>query len=101
MITRRGFLYLLAVAPIVAATSKTKPIHIETIWKPHPAQLKFFNESELPMHLYGVPYHQSNGSSGEWLGISRTSEQTIELQKLINVLENDKLQSLCYQIRTS
>ena len=45
----------------------------KTIFIPHPKQVEFF-ESNLPIHLWGIPYHQSNASSGSWLGFTRAFE---------------------------
>lgn len=45
----------------------------KTIFLPTDAQVIFFNRKDYPA-LYGVPYHQSNASSGTWLGITRSVE---------------------------
>ena len=45
----------------------------KTIFIPHPKQVEFF-ESNLPVHLWCIPYHQSNTSSGSWLGFTRAFE---------------------------
>lgn len=36
-----------------------------------PGEKKIFLPSELPLHLYGIPYHHSDYPIGEWLGLFR------------------------------
>jgi hypothetical protein len=57
---RRIFLRALLAAP-VAAICVPKIVPSVQAWKPHKAQLDFM----------GVPYHQSNASTGTWMGITR------------------------------
>ena len=51
-----------------------KPIPIPTS---HNAWWVYYNGDgcefgRIPVELRGIPYHESNASSGEWLGIRRT-----------------------------
>ena len=36
-----------------------------------PGEKKIFVPEVLPIDLYGIPYHESNDSSGIWLGVVR------------------------------
>lgn len=38
-------------------------------WNPHPKQVEFLNRPDAS--LFGVPYHHSNASTGQWLGFAR------------------------------
>lgn len=72
-INRRSFI----ISSLVGLVGSQIPIEIPSNppffnYVPHPAQLKFFSQPDIPMMLYGVPYHQSTGTTGEWLGIKRS-----------------------------
>ena len=48
---------------------------------------------ELPLSLYGIPYHEYNASCGEWLGINRNEiyYSSIKLlRELIIDMNNNK-----------
>lgn len=79
---RRQLLKLLALGVGGLQLDVDLPLYVpvKTIFIPHPKQVEFF-ESNLPPALWGIPYHQTNASSGQWLGFSRAFE-------LINL--NDK-----------
>lgn len=48
------------------------PFNPESFFIPHPLQSQLFNAPiDVPFWLHGIPYHQSNGTTGEWLGIKR------------------------------
>lgn len=42
------------------------------------------------LSLYGVPYHVSDVSTGQWLGINRIGYINKEVTEMIQLLENDK-----------
>lgn len=54
------------------------------IYVPHPAQIEFFNRPDYATFL-GVPYHMSNGSTGTWLGLQR-STTPLDWKKLLDRL---------------
>lgn len=90
---RRNFLRLLVTGVVGSHINVDQLLSnseaLSGLWKPHPAQLKFLN-SPIPTALWGVPYHQSNASSGQWLGIHRGLPVYEEIGKLIKLLEEDK-----------
>jgi len=53
IITRRKFLASLVLVPFI---DWNKPIRFKL---------------EIDPYLFGIPYHQSNGTTSEWLGFSR------------------------------
>lgn len=93
---RRSFFHLLIASGIVPFIPKPKFAwnKINPLWNPHPKQIEFLNQT-VPVSLYGIPYHCSNASSGQWLGFNRTEamiskEAHQEIVKLIQILEKDK-----------
>lgn len=74
MITRRNFIKTLALVPFI---DWDKPVRFRLHSEP------------LPHHWYGIPYHQSDGTIGAWLGQSR-GNATKEIVKLIQLIEADK-----------
>lgn len=70
---RRDFLKFLLSTPIAATIDVEKLLWVpeKTIFIPSDAQIAFFNRNKYPA-LWGIPYHESNGTTGSWLGIDRT-----------------------------
>lgn len=54
---------------------------------------KLFIPTTKPISLYGIPYHVSNCSGGQWLGINRQSspETTKAIIEMVKLLQADKL----------
>lgn len=61
--TRRDLLKLLLSSAIAEAVDVEK-----LLWTPKPIIVA----PELPLSLYGIPYHQSNAFIGTWMGIERS-----------------------------
>lgn len=83
---RRLFLTTLFVTPVVAAIKPPIPwVHkpsskeIQAIWQLQEAMNHYNNQVNealfsnigIPPSLMGIPYHQSDGTTGTWLGIER------------------------------
>jgi hypothetical protein len=93
---RRSFINALLAVPLAAvmpkpkfAWDKTRVDFFASNWKPHPKQLEFLAKAE-DLYFAGIPYHQYNASTGEWLGIKRSQEVINELANLVNHLENNR-----------
>ena len=74
-ITRRKFFFfgLAAGIGLLLPDSKINPFEYPWIYKPTQKQIDFFNTPpNVPMSLYGIPYHQSNVDTGTWLGFDRS-----------------------------
>lgn len=66
-LNRRTFLTTLIVAPFI----KIKNPKPTNIFLPTELQRRFL-ESDVPLSLYGIPYHSTvMNTTGQWLGISR------------------------------
>ena len=61
---RRDFLRYLLATPIAAEFDIEKLLWVK--------EKTIFVSSVLPVSLYGIPYHQTNGSIGTWLGFERS-----------------------------
>jgi hypothetical protein len=68
---RRNFFKILAAGTVGATLDIESLLIPKTLFKPHPAQIAFFN-APFEAGLFGIPYHQTNASMGTWLGIKRT-----------------------------
>lgn len=64
---RRAFLMTIAATLIPKVIRVSTPLLLN--YQPTPAQVKFFNQRDNVVSLYGIPYHQSNAGIGQWLGI--------------------------------
>lgn len=65
MINRRTFIMSLLGISIVP---KSLPLNVREIYN----QMQSPLDNVVPEWIYGIPYHQSNGPTGTWLGISRS-----------------------------
>lgn len=80
MITRRNFIKTLALVPFID-------------WG---KSVRFKLHSEpLPHHWYGIPYHQSDGTIGAWLGMPRGNSIHKEVAELVSIMEKDKNNARC------
>lgn len=69
---RRDFLRRLLSAGVVAVADPEK-----LLWMPGEKVHFFITRPDVPLSLYGVPYHQSNAFTGQWLGIMRQTVNKI------------------------
>ncbi len=81
---RRNFLQLLGLGAAGLVLDPEKLLWI-------PGQKTIFLPAIKPVSLYGIPYHQSNLSTGTWLGFSRSNIIKEELKELIVKLEYNKI----------
>lgn len=66
MITRRNLFKILLITPFVDNVVKEIPLTRDwTIFSGH------VFDNEVDVSLFGIPYHQSNTSTGQWLGFER------------------------------
>jgi len=72
---RRTFLTLLSCLPLIFKSKTTENPYIPSSYRPPKEILippgKYDDQIDSITNLYGVPYHESNGTSGTWLGFSR------------------------------
>jgi hypothetical protein len=70
---RRDFIRYLLATPIAAELDVEKLLWIleKKVFIPE------FNWKTIPIIFHGIPYHQTNASSGTWLGFSRSDANTI------------------------
>src|SRR5688572_22165546 len=71
MISRRSFLRVLLASAVAESVDVEK-----LLWTPKP----IITVPALPPSLMGIPYHQSNASTGEWLGIVRSAMKEFALE---------------------
>lgn len=73
MINRRNFIRLLLTTSIAETIDVEKLLWTptKTIFIPSKKQIEFLN-SNVPVNLYGIPYHQYLGTTGTWLGLTRS-----------------------------
>lgn len=82
---RRDFIKLLSAGVVGYEMDVDKLLWIpgqKTIFIPKP--------TVIPLTIYGIPYHEFNGTVGSWLGISRIAGVHKELSELITKFEADK-----------
>lgn len=88
---RRNFLKLLTSGATGLVLDPEKLLWIpgkRKFFLPSEKQVEFFNRT-AEMKLYGIPYHESNASSDQWLGFIR-KEACEEIRNLVNLIEEDK-----------
>lgn len=69
LLNRRKFLGLISLIPFIKLENK---VFINDLFKPSQKQLDY---------LYGIPYHEYNATSGEWLGFDRSETSAFKLVK--------------------
>lgn len=80
--TRRDLLKLLLSSAIAESIDVEK-----LLWTPKP----IITVPTLPISLYGIPYHEYNFSSGEWLGICRDQSIYNEIINMINSIKEHEI----------
>ena len=55
-------------------------------------------QEPLPNWMYGIPYHQSNGTTGTWLGISRAVVPEFSSKHLDKFFDRDVLINNCMEV---
>lgn len=82
-LSRRQILKLLALGVGGLELDIDLPLWVpsKTIFVPTQKQLEFFNAKDV--RWYGIPYHQSNATTSQWLGFKRAFE-------LVNLNDKDK-----------
>jgi hypothetical protein len=89
---RRDFLRLLASGVVGSHIDVDRLLwepNKKTIFLPTDAQIALYNNYKYAA-LYGIPYHQSNASTGQWLGIPRGDSVYKELAEMVRLLEKLK-----------
>lgn len=92
-ISRRKFFFFGLAAGVGLFLPEVKiKLAIDKLFIPTTKQIEFL-ASDKPISLYGIPYHVSNCSGGQWLGINRQSspETTKAIIEMVKLLQADKL----------
>lgn len=82
-LNRRNFLRLLALGVVGHELDIDRLLWV-------PGSKTIFIPSKAQISLFGIPYHQTDASTGQWLGFSRLEFVQKELVELIKALEKDK-----------
>ena len=85
---RRKFLGILCCLPVAAKVvkevpwlHKPSPVERHSIWQLQQLMNDHMNlqQQVLDSRLYGIPYHQTDASTGSWLGFSREGPNNVSL----------------------
>jgi hypothetical protein len=82
---RRDFLKYLLATPLATELDVEK-----LLWVPNKKIFVFASPIQERFYGYGIPYHENNASTGQWLGIPRGAELYFDIAKLVKILEEDK-----------
>lgn len=70
---RRSFFATVFIAPFIAKTipwvHKPSKKEIQAVWQLQEAMNQMNNQ--IDASIFGIPYHQSNASTGTWMGFER------------------------------
>src|SRR5258708_2049208 len=89
---RRSFLHFLLATPLAAVIDYEKLLWIpgeKTIFIPSPKQVEFMNLIiETPISLFGIPYHENDGSIGRWMRFERDIEYSYKKISLADAIKD-------------
>lgn len=92
---RRSFLKFLLATSLAAVIDYEKLLWIpgeKTIFIPSPKQVEFMNLIlETPIPLFGIPYHENDGTTGRWAGFERDIKYSYKKISLDDAIKNEHI----------